>query len=233
MLDRLFSRRQDATDSGASARAKAARKVTAKLARNPLVERVLGDYMELFIRPDFVSAEECAHLCRMIDANAQPSRLYSGTQNADYRTSSSAFMGDADPVVTAIDARIVALLGIEAAHGEPIQGQKYEPGQHYRPHCDYFPPDHPLWAEAEPQGGQRCWTAMAYLSDVEAGGETGFVHAKLTVPPSRGTLVVWNNLDADGEPNTGTLHEGCPVTRGTKYIVTKWFRERAWTPVYR
>lgn len=230
---RLFTRKQDQEDGGAHARARAAQKVAAKLARNPLVNRIRGDYMELYLRPDFVTAEECAYLRRVIDANAQPSRLYSGTQNADYRTSSSAFMGTHDPVVTAVEARMVALLGIDAVRGEPIQGQKYEPGQHYGPHCDYFPPDHSLWAEAEPQGGQRCWTAMAYLSDVEAGGETRFVHAGLTVPPSEGTLVIWNNLGTDGEPNSGTLHEGCSVTHGTKHILTKWFRERAWTPVYR
>jgi prolyl 4-hydroxylase len=30
----------------------------------------------------------------------------------------------------------------------------------------------------------------------------------------------------DGSPNPWTLHEGMPVDRGTKYIVTKWYRER-------
>jgi prolyl 4-hydroxylase len=30
----------------------------------------------------------------------------------------------------------------------------------------------------------------------------------------------------DGSPNPWTLHEGAPVECGTKYIVTKWFRER-------
>jgi prolyl 4-hydroxylase len=35
-------------------------------------------------------------------------------------------------------------------------------------------------------------------------------------------------MDELGAPNDLTLHEGCPVTTGTKYIVTKWFRERFW-----
>ncbi|MBA4047314.1 MAG: oxygenase, partial [Sphingomonas sp.] len=33
---------------------------------------------------------------------------------------------------------------------------------------------------------------------------------------------------ADGRPNDLTLHEGMPVVRGVKYIITKWFRERSW-----
>jgi prolyl 4-hydroxylase len=41
-------------------------------------------------------------------------------------------------------------------------------------------------------------------------------------------LVLWNNMDEIGAPNEQTLHEGVPVTAGTKYIVTKWFRERFW-----
>jgi prolyl 4-hydroxylase len=30
----------------------------------------------------------------------------------------------------------------------------------------------------------------------------------------------------DGSPNPWTEHAGMPVQAGTKYIVTKWYRER-------
>jgi prolyl 4-hydroxylase len=30
----------------------------------------------------------------------------------------------------------------------------------------------------------------------------------------------------DGSPNGWVLHSGQPVEKGTKYIVTKWYRER-------
>jgi len=30
----------------------------------------------------------------------------------------------------------------------------------------------------------------------------------------------------DGTPNPATLHQGMKVRRGTKYVLTKWFRER-------
>ncbi len=35
-------------------------------------------------------------------------------------------------------------------------------------------------------------------------------------------------MKLDGAPNEATIHEGMPVVEGTKYIVTKWFRENAW-----
>jgi prolyl 4-hydroxylase len=77
-------------------------------------------------------------------------------------------------------------------------------------------------------GGQRTWTAMVFLNDVEGGGETNFPHAAAKVTPRRGNLLCWNNMDAIGQPNTYAMHQGCPVTAGTKYIITKWYRERPW-----
>jgi hypothetical protein len=41
-------------------------------------------------------------------------------------------------------------------------------------------------------------------------------------------LLLWNNADLSGAPNPLTLHEGCAVEAGAKYVVTKWYRERFW-----
>ncbi|MGH6781513.1 MAG: 2OG-Fe(II) oxygenase, partial [Sphingomonadaceae bacterium] len=84
------------------------------------------------------------------------------------------------------------------------------------------------WPEMEARGGQRSWTAMIYLNVSEGGGETVFPAAGVTIAPHAGLLLAWNNMGADGAPNLLTLHAGQPVTAGTKYIVTKWFRERHW-----
>ena len=52
--------------------------------------------------------------------------------------------------------------------------------------------------------------------------------AGIRVAPKPGLLLAWNNMKPDGAANPGTLHEGMPVVAGTKYIVTKWFREGSW-----
>ena len=59
---------------------------------------------------------------------------------------------------------------------------------------------------------------------------TGY-HARTSyyvVEQRRGMLLIWNNMGLDGKPNENTLHAGSPVIRGTKYIITKWFRLNRW-----
>jgi prolyl 4-hydroxylase len=55
-------------------------------------------------------------------------------------------------------------------------------------------------------------------------GETAFVNAGVRIRPKTGMAVIWNNLLPDGMPNPGSLHQGKPVTKGWKAIITKWFR---------
>ena len=61
------------------------------------------------------------------------------------------------------------------------------------------------------------------------GGETFFPSAGIKVTPRAGNLLIWNNMDADGHPNPASLHQGMPVLAGTKYVITKWYRERPWS----
>jgi prolyl 4-hydroxylase len=119
-------------------------------------------------------------------------------------------------------------MGVSYRHGETLQGQVYEVGQQFKPHYDYFLKGASYWDDMQKGGGQRSWTGMIYLNEPAAGGETHFPSAGLKVQPRTAMLVLWNNMDVDGTPNMATLHEGMPVLAGTKYIVTKWFRERFW-----
>ena len=204
--------------------------VRAKLNRNPMVSRIESEHLEIYGRQDFLSAEECAELRELIDADAKPSTLFSGSANADYRTSHSCNLHPWHPLVVAVSDRICALTGLAADHGETLQGQRYAEGQEYKVHCDYFPATADYWQAMMRSGGQRSWTAMIYLSPVEAGGETHFPRCEFMVPPREGMILIWNNMDRLGAPNPYSLHAARPVERGMKYVVTKWFRERKWTP---
>ncbi|MEJ7932968.1 2OG-Fe(II) oxygenase [Sphingobium sp. AN558] len=204
--------------------------VRQRLDRNPMVSRIAAPKLDIYHRRDFLSDEECAGLRALIDDEARPSTLFSGSANADYRTSASCNLNPFDPLVATISDRICALTGLSADTGETLQGQRYYPGQEYKHHCDYFPVTADYWPAMLASGGQRCWTAMIYLSAVESGGETDFPLCEFMVPPREGMILVWNNLDPDGAPNTQSLHAARPVVSGCKYVVTKWFRERPWTP---
>ena len=182
--------------------------------------------VQLYIKEDFLSAEECLQLCERIDAGVYPSPLYEKDKHEGVRTSQSCNLDVYDTIVADIETRIAELLGIERSWGEPLQGQRYAVGQEFKEHADFFYVDQPYWAEYEPHGGQRTWTAMVYLNEPDEGGATGFRYLDTAVEPKLGRILVWNNMAIDGSPNPFTSHEGRPVTGGVKYIVTKWYRER-------
>ena len=125
----------DMIDDGGTAsaiRAKIGDAVRAKLDRNPMVSRIDSANLEIYGRHDFLSAEECRALRTMIDADAQPSTLFSGSANADYRTSHSCNLSPWDPLVKDISDRICALTGLPPEHGETLQGQRYAVGRNIR-----------------------------------------------------------------------------------------------------
>lgn len=202
--------------------------VGARLDAAPGVQRVDIEDIALFVQYDFLSPAECARLMAMIDADSQPSDLFSEGDDNGFRTSYSCNLDRWDEFVLTIDTRICTLLGIPPENGETLQGQRYRVGEEFKPHHDFFHVDQPYWPEMEATGGQRSWTVMIYLNEPEAGGETGFPAISIAVSPRAGMLLAWNNMRADGAPNMNTLHTGQSVSAGTKYIVTKWFRERSW-----
>jgi prolyl 4-hydroxylase len=130
-------------------------------------------------------------------------------------------------VVGAVDRKIAELLGLPLGASEPLQGQRYAPGQEFKPHTDTFEPGGYDYYVHTAETGQRTWTAMVYLNRPEEGGATRFKAIGKTVQPEVGKLLAWNNLLPDDRPNPATLHQGMKVRKGTKYVLTKWFRERA------
>ena len=221
----------DDADLPSTARAEIGERVRQRLSRNPMVSRIQTDKAELFLRHGLLNPSECTQMMALVDQEAIPSKLFSGSANADYRTSSSGSMRIEIPLVQAVTNRIDTIIGLPPSQGELLQGQRYEVGQEYKVHGDYFPGTVHYWPKMRDTGGQRVWTAMIYLCDVEEGGETTFPRLGLSVPPRRGTLLVWNNMSADGSPNGETYHAALPVVRGRKYVLTRWFRERTWIPL--
>ncbi len=201
-----------------------------RLSRTTSVFRIPTDKLDLFVARDFLTAEECAGLIALIDGERIPSQLLSPTDDPEFRTSESCNLDPDHPLVRQVEDKIADLLGIPSELGETIQGQRYAVGQQFKPHHDFFHTGEVYWEEMERSGGQRTWTAMAFLNAPREGGQTAFPDAAIKVSPRRGNLLIWNNLDAAGRPNPLTLHQGCPVVAGAKYIITKWHRERRWSP---
>ena len=225
----MSSRPRPTLDEGAIARMQIASSVKNKLMNTPGVFKIPAQGLDVFVLRDFLTPGECATLCDMIDADRKPSGLLAVDPDPEFRTSESCNLNAWDPLNIEVEKRVDALLGIPHENGETIQGQRYAVGQQFKPHHDFFHVDQPYWPEMERSGGQRTWTAMVFLNAPEGGGQTAFEQAGLKIRPRAGNLLAWNNLDAQGQPNPFTMHQGCPVTAGTKYVITKWYRERSWT----
>ena len=203
-------------------------KVRARIEADESIFRFPTEAAEIYAVANFFTASECVRLRALVDATAEPSRLFDNPYESGFRTSYSGTLSRADPFIRMIERRVDDLLGIPSENGETVQGQRYMPGQEFKPHQDYFHTSQPYWADVRKRGGQRSWTAMAFLNQVEEGGSTDFPRLELSIPPQPGALLFWNNMYPDGSPNPDTLHAGRPVIKGTKYIVTKWYRARKW-----
>jgi prolyl 4-hydroxylase len=191
------------------------------------VQRVPTRELELFVVRNFLDPETCAALIERIDVERRPSGIADDIGIANFRTSETCDLDWSDPVVAEVERKISSLLGLQLDASEPPQGQRYAPGQEFKAHTDTFEPGGYDYYVHTAERGQRTWTAMIYLNEPEDGGATRFKRIGKTIQAEAGKLLAWNNLLADGQPNPFTLHQGMKVRRGTKYIVTKWFRERA------
>ena len=201
--------------------------VAARLGSTAGVQRFPGRDLQLFIVRGFANETSCRALMERIDSKRRPSTIADDLGIPNFRTSETCDLDSAEPVVSGIEERISELLGVPMSYGEPLQGQRYAVGQEFKAHTDTFEPGSPDYLIHCRELGQRTWTAMLYLNEPEAGGATRFKLIGKTIQPETGKLLVWNNLLPDGQPNPATLHQGMPVRRGTKYVLTKWFRENA------
>ena len=219
-----FDMLRDMTAKGVDARAAEAALGLPSMPKPPHFLSINTDQIRLFVLPRFLAPAQCQALCDVIQQKRRPSEVTKGGQpGARTSTTCDMFLRQ-HAIVDQVDALICARMGFLNTECEVMQGQHYDVGQHFVPHCDYFA-DHALDAGFAQRGG-RTWTFMVYLTPVEEGGETEFTQLGLRFRPEPGTALVWCNLDARGHPNPRTEHRGHSVRAGTKMILTKWFREK-------
>jgi prolyl 4-hydroxylase len=176
---------------------------------------------------NFLSKEECDYFISLIELNNQPSTVSEnyGSYKTSYRTSSTSNLNPFDEKVAILKNKIAAYLKIPVNKGESLQGQRYQPGQYFKQHNDYY---HGSSYETEClYSGNRTHTFMIYLNDVEEGGETSFINLNKKVKPKMGKAVIWTNME-NGKVHDTFLHEGSEVKQGVKYIITSWWRENEW-----
>jgi prolyl 4-hydroxylase len=190
--------------------------------------KINNENLEIYKIENFLNNEECNKLIKIINSsNLKDSETININKNNaidDFRTSKTCHFEYTD-FINNIDIRICKTIGINNRFAEKMQAQKYKIGQEFKLHSDYF--DNALLNNGSVQS-QRTWTFMVYLNDMpdeSSGGHTSFPYAYLSFQPKMGTAIIWNNLNK-GSPNLFSQHQGMPILKGEKYIITKWFREK-------
>jgi prolyl 4-hydroxylase len=195
--------------------------------------RFAADKLQLYTLEHFMSDAECDETVALINRHLRPSTITIPSGDKSFRTSQTSDLSLlGDPLVARLDEKIAAALGIRLPYSEGIQAQRYDVGQQFKRHTDYFEPGTSEYLQYGGARGNRTWTFMVYLNDVQAGGATRFFAIDHAFAPVKGMAVVWNNLRPDGMVNPDTAHAGTPVDAGHKIIITKWFRERGIGPMF-
>ncbi|KAL8515464.1 hypothetical protein ACS0TY_014235 [Phlomoides rotata] len=210
---------------------------------NPSKVKTLSWKPRAFLYEGFLTDAECNHLISMAKSELKRSEVADNDSGegklSEVRTSSGMFISKGqDPIIAGIEDKIATWTFLPKENGEDLQVLRYEPGQQYEPHFDYFVDKVNIL-----RGGHRVATVLMYLSDVEKGGETVFPSAEESprrrsvssdkdfskcgrqgpaVKPRKGDALLFYSLYPDATPDDTSLHAGCPVEEGEKWSATKW-----------
>ena len=179
---------------------------------------------------NFLRPKECEELIAVSEKQLKASQIVHPEGDGNIfdpsRTSvSKGFVRGYTPIHEMIENRIAELINWPVEKGEGLHILRYEDGGEYKPHYDYFDPDKKGRDKILQNGGQRVGTFIMYLSDVEEGGATKFPKINFEVRPNTGRAVYFANTLINGALNPLSLHAGVPVTKGVKYLATKWLRQ--------
>lgn len=191
-----------------------------------------------FLHKNFLTDAECDHLISLAKDKLEKSMVADNESGksvlSEIRTSSGMFvMKGQDEIISRIEDKIAAWTFLPKENGEAIQVLRYQDGERYEPHFDYF---HDKSNQA--LGGHRVATVLMYLSNVKKGGETVFPSSVdktpkddswsacgktgVAVKPRKGDALLFFSLHPSAVPDEASLHTGCPVLEGEKWSATKW-----------
>jgi prolyl 4-hydroxylase len=220
--------------SGSDPQTPTAADLAAGLTRPPSSPQALCNDPAVTRWPAVMPQAVCDYLAAGAAPLLQPAQIFDptiGQMRPDpYRQSLTAALHDGamDLVSWAIKTRMAMMSAGEFKHGEPLAVLVYRPGDSYRAHFDYLVDDKGGPATEDlARRGQRRATSLIKLNQEFQGGETHFRRLGLDWTGPRGDGLSFTNVDAAGQGDPRTLHEGRPVTAGTKILASLWLREQA------
>jgi len=189
----------------------------------------------IFLFHHFMTKEECQEILSLAKGDVARSLVVGEggkSVESEGRSSSGVFLTrkymTQSPLLRNIERRISEWTQLPIENGEGFYLIRYEIGQQYKPHYDWFSLDE----KGKPHigsSGNRVATVLSYLQEPEEGGETIFPLAdagKIEVKVNTGDAVLFFDYTPSGEPDHKALHGSNPVIKGEKWSMTKWLRPR-------
>ena len=194
----------------------------------------------MYIIDDFLSNEECDYMIEIGKENLKRARVSDESEKngviSTGRTGSNNWVPhNKSKKSKEIADRFSELVNIPLVNAENFQIIHYSQTQEYKMHYDG-------WEHNKSEktlrnikyGGQRIYTCLCYLNDVEEGGGTSFDKLKIDVKAKKGRILVFKNvLNGSNERHPLSLHAGMPVIKGEKYAFNLWFREASRKKLYK
>ena len=197
--------------------------------REPAPERLCAD-PRIARHAAMFSHAEADHLidCARDRLSEAAVSLDGGVGKSSGRVAQNAWIPhDYDAIVRGLCEHLAAVAGHPLAHAESLQVVHYASGGEYRPHFDAYDMGTPRGREYTRRGGQRLCTAILYLNDVDAGGETRFPRLDIAIQPRCGDALIFDSCRAGSvEVHPKALHASAPLDAGEKWIANLWFRQR-------
>ena len=193
----------------------------------PMSERPRLRVFEQFAHP-----LECGWVIERQRPRLAPAMVWDERTNSPKRDSSRSNsvvelgLVQSDVVTALLRARISAATRLPEFIFEVPQVMHYAPGEEFTPHHDFLDAMKPGHAADLASRGQRMGTFLIFLNDDFEGGETEFPSAGIRHRARAGDALFFANITPDGQPDPLTLHAGRPPTKGEKWIVSQWIRDR-------
>jgi prolyl 4-hydroxylase len=178
--------------------------------------------------PNLLSDKECDEIIELAKKNGlQQSYIVSDDKlNAydnNFRKSDQTWMSRLNyPVLEKLSKISEQLTGLPQPNQELVQVVRYEKGGKFDAHYDPCVKGEELCKEMNRGAGQRRTTLLVYLNDVSKGGETEFENLGKRIRPEKGKGILFWSTDENENVLKESMHRGCEVLEGEKWIATIW-----------